>query len=159
MKNIYPQLSDKAQQLIDRMKSLGYIIKVVSGYRSFGEQTKLYAIGRFGDKRKIVTHAMAGRSYHNYGLALDFCFVQGGVVSWSESNPWELLGREGKKLGLDWGGDFKKFTDRPHFELTYGTPLKSLELLMKNGGLEAVWRQIDKQGTLHANNILRSNKL
>lgn len=153
MKNIYPRLEEKINILIKKMSSLGFKVKVVSGYRSIAEQNKLYKIGRYGDKRKIVTNAMGGASYHNYGLAVDLCFVKNENLSWDESNPWSLLGEEGKKLGLEWGGDFKSFKDRPHFQISNDIKLSVLKQKIKTNSLQDVWDFVSKQGGLHDTSI------
>lgn len=153
MINIYPKLEEKINLLIQKMSSLGFKVKVVSGYRSIEEQDKLYKIGRYGDKRKIVTNAMGGSSYHNYGLAVDLCFVKNEDLSWDESNNWELLGKEGKSLGLEWGGDFKSFKDRPHFQISNGIKLSVLKQKIKTNSLQDVWNFVSKQGGLHDKSI------
>ena len=63
-------------------------------------------------------------SYHNWGLAFDFCRYEDvdndGQVSDDaynvKGNFFFKVGQVGKSLGLDWGGDFKSIYDGPHFE-------------------------------------------
>jgi peptidoglycan L-alanyl-D-glutamate endopeptidase CwlK len=74
-------------------------------------------------------------------------------LSWDESNPWALLGEEGKKLGLEWGGDFKSFTDRPHFQISNGIKLSVLKQKIKTNSLQDVWNFVSKQGGLHDTGI------
>lgn len=91
-------------------------VKITEGFRSFERQTELY------NQRPKVTNAKAGQSLHNYGVAFDVCFTKTGY-----KGNWDKIGAIGKKLGLEWGGDFKSIKDRPHFQLTLGYPLKSFQ--------------------------------
>jgi peptidoglycan LD-endopeptidase CwlK len=133
---LHPEFRSLLRKLILRMFELGYEVDLHQGYRSFDEQHKLYL------KRPRVTHADAGESLHNYGLAGDMVFKVNGKWSWDEKHPWKLLGAEGKKLGLEWGGDFKKINDRPHFQYTKGFSLAKIKQLYKAGKLTKVWGAI-----------------
>lgn len=138
----HPELDKRIEALIVRMKELGYNIVKTSGYRSFKEQDALYAQGRT-KPGKIVTYAVAGSSYHNYGLAQDVAFLVNGKVSWDEKMPWNLLGKEGKLFGLEWGGDWKgKKRDRPHFQYTKGFTTGQLLQIYKKYNLKKVWEVV-----------------
>lgn len=140
---LHPILREKLKALILVMRGHGYDVDVFQGYRDLKEQHKLFLIGRFGDKRKRVTNADAGQSLHNYGLAGDMVFQVKGNWTWSEKMPWALLGKEGKKLGLEWGGDWKgDLNDRPHFQYTKGLSLAKIKSLYKQGGLFKLWESI-----------------
>lgn len=52
-------------------------VRIVQGFRSFPEQQALYNQGRTTPGPR-VTAAKAGQSYHNYGLAVDFCLLIDG---------------------------------------------------------------------------------
>jgi peptidoglycan L-alanyl-D-glutamate endopeptidase CwlK len=54
-------------------------------------------------------------------------FGEEGKPSWAESHPWVMLGNLGKRHGFAWGGDWKGFPDRPHFEMTLGYSLKDFQ--------------------------------
>lgn len=111
---LYPTLREKYITLEARMKDLGKPIILMQGFRSAKDQNDTYASGRTAPGA-IVTNAQGLESYHQYGLALDVCFRNHGY------NPpagwWDILGTEGQKLKLEWGGSWKEFPDRPHFEL------------------------------------------
>lgn len=99
-------------------------IRITQGLRTFEEQELLYAKGRLTKEPK-VTNAKAGQSIHNYGLAVDICLiVDGKTASWDTKKDWD-----GDKIadwyecvkifaknGWDWGGNWLKFKDLPHFE-------------------------------------------
>lgn len=89
----------------------GYEIRMVSGFRSFDEQNALYEKGRtkIGN---IVTNAKGGQSMHNYGVAIDYCFVGDepyppeNSIKWKQVNHLaELLGfySYGNELNWDYG--------------------------------------------------------
>ena len=106
------------------MEALGHPVRIVEGYRSFKRQNELYAKGRTLPG-VVVTNAKAGESFHNYGCAVDFVFVKEGYNA--SDVMWETLGQVGKTHGFEWGGDWKKFPDRPHFELTLGYSLQDFK--------------------------------
>jgi peptidoglycan L-alanyl-D-glutamate endopeptidase CwlK len=84
----------------------GYTLRISSGFRSLAEQEQLYAQGRTINGH-IVTEAMASKSIHNYGFAIDV------VDRWREYNiDWAKLGKIGSYCGLEQGPD----GDYPHFE-------------------------------------------
>jgi peptidoglycan LD-endopeptidase CwlK len=96
-------------------------------YRSNEEQTKLYNQGRT-TKGKIVTHAKAGESPHNFkpSFAFDIGFSKGKVMDWNSTLFTLFAGilKERYIETVTWGGDFKEFKDRPHFELKGWRALK-----------------------------------
>lgn len=93
------------------------------GYRSIEQQNELYAKGRTVPGT-IVTKARGGYSWHNFGLAADYAFVINGKVTWE--GPWATFGKIAKTCGLEWGGDFKTITDKPHVQLTRGKTLAQM---------------------------------
>lgn len=95
----------------------GIPLVVTEGYRTFARQQELYEQGR-SKAGLIVTNAKAGYSFHNYGIAFDVAFKKGKAISWDGN--WDLIGKIGKSLGLEWGGDWASFKDKPHFQLTKG---------------------------------------
>ena len=113
-----PELQPIARQFLANARAAGHRIILTQGRRTIAEQNALFAKGRTVDGPK-VTNAKGGDSPHNYGLAIDFCFLDAkGKASWADSQPWAAVGAIGKALGLTWGGDWKKFVDRPHLELS-----------------------------------------
>ena len=108
--------------------------------RTFAEQSALYAQGRTkfydanGHKVGIVTNAKAGQSLHNYGLALDIVLVKGSTISWNDTIDYDKDGKADwmevveilKTNGWTWGGDWKSFKDKPHFEKPFGNTWRTL---------------------------------
>ena len=113
-----PRLQSIAREFLKQARAAGHKIILTQGRRTIAEQDALYAKGRTAPGAK-VTNAKGGTSPHNFGLAVDFAFVDAkGKASWPENGPWAEVAKIGKALGLSWGGDFVSFKDRPHLELT-----------------------------------------
>lgn len=117
LEDLIPAARALAQQLIAACEQRGTPVFVTSTLRTFHEQDLLYAQGRTAPG-PIVTNAQAGESRHNYGLAFDVAFRAPPAGSpFGDENPWEEIGSLGKALGLEWGGDWTRLRDRPHFQL------------------------------------------
>ena len=138
---VHPEL---AERIIEVLKRISLPMRVTDGMRTFEEQAALYAKGRT-KPGKIVTKAKPGSSYHNYGLAVDCCFL--GKDPYLEDHKdskalWQEYGNLGKRFGLGWGGDWG--WDKPHLELTAGYAVKELKAIYNEDGIRAVWQAIDK---------------
>jgi hypothetical protein len=82
LSGLWPPFSEAVQYLLAWAEYYGLEGEIVSGFRSFQEQTALYAQGRTQGEISArvakhgaggaVTDAPAGASAHNYGLAVDF---------------------------------------------------------------------------------------
>ena len=119
-----PKFRKKVRKLLSAAKKQGIELRVISAHRDCEEQDKLYAKGRT-TKGKIVTNASCGKSSHNYKLAVDVVEFINGEPLWD--NPrWEVIGRLGEKAGMEWGGRWKSFKDRPHFQDLGGKTIKTL---------------------------------
>jgi len=111
---IHPELEVRAYWLIEIMRYLGKPIRITEAFRSSERQQELYAVGRT-QPGAIVTGARPGTSAHELGRAFDITFLGPGYSA--PGQWWELAGEVGEWLGLRWGGRFKSFRDRPHFEI------------------------------------------
>lgn len=127
---LLPEVRKKAQQLIDKCKLSGVDIIITSTYRDYESQNKLFAKGRT-EKGKIVTKARGGYSYHNFRVAFDVVPIEHGKAIWDDMELWNIVGRIGQTLGLEWGGTWK-FKDRPHFQYTKGKTLQQFREENKN---------------------------
>ncbi|MFI3244722.1 MAG: M15 family metallopeptidase [Akkermansia sp.] len=89
----------------------GLSIRLICGTRTYAEQDALYR------KRPRVTKAKGGYSWHNFGLAWDFCVFEDKQPIW-EHNLYNTAGALARDIdGLEWGGDWKSFVDKPHIQL------------------------------------------
>jgi len=119
---IHPYLLHKVDFIIREANQKGINLRVVSGFRSLEKQQILYDQGRI-TKGSIVTYAPPGLSYHNHGWAVDVCEYKNGKLYW-ESKQWKEIGKIGKENGLVWGGDWTRFVDKPHLQLSWYDILK-----------------------------------
>ena len=135
LKRLHPAVSAGAKDLIRVAHSCYNIdIKITQGYRSIQQQNALYEQGR-SEAGEVVTNARGGESMHNYGLAIDFVQLVNGKISYdleydgnqSGKSDWREVADIGKALGFEWGGDWKRFVDYPHFEMTFGYSLADLK--------------------------------
>lgn len=120
---LHPKVRSYARSLVSRAAQHGIEIKVISGLRTYAEQDALFAKGG-------VTKARGGYSNHNFGIAFDVGVFSGGKYL-GESPAYKAVGALGRDLGLEWGGDWKSFTDEPHFQLrpTWAKSLKESDML------------------------------
>jgi peptidoglycan L-alanyl-D-glutamate endopeptidase CwlK len=107
--------------------------------RTFAEQDALFAQGRT-KPGSIVTNARSGRSWHNYGMAIDIVLLidknRDGVfesVSYDTKADFDSDGKRDwievvnifKEYGWEWGGDWR-FVDAPHFQKTMGQTIRGM---------------------------------
>lgn len=115
---LHPEFSPRLAAFLAEARSLGLPLRATEGRRDRERQTQLYAQGR-STPGSIVTTVGPDDSAHVFGLAADVGFeTDGGGVDWNENRPWEQVGELAKKHGLEWGGSWKGFVDRPHVQLS-----------------------------------------
>ncbi len=103
----------------------GLPVKIISGHRSYAEQDALYAQGRTKPGPK-VTNVRGGYSNHNFGIAWDFG-VFGPKGEYITDGPeYTKAGKIAEAQGLEWGGSWKSFVDRPHIQLKTGLALAQM---------------------------------
>ena len=136
---LHPKIREQVRGLVDYVNrevlTSNVKMLVTQGLRTFEEQEKLF------NQRPKVTNARGGQSIHNYGLAFDFCLVQGGRTIWDVAKDfdndkipdWMEVVKIFKDAGYKWGGDFKSIVDKPHFEKTFGHSWQQLLELKKAG--------------------------
>lgn len=136
---LQPKAQAKALAWLAACRRRGWTAVIICGTRTFKEQADLYAIGRHKDLRsRPVTNAMAGSSYHNYGLAWDFCCFDGvdskggiGNALWDDKHLVPC-GKLAVEMGLEWAGEWKSFKETPHIQMPNIT-LASLRKEMPKG--------------------------
>lgn len=157
-----PETRKRVLRFLASAEASGIDLLVTCTLRTFQEQAGLYAIGRTkpgnpcscGQKRNPlgtcpkhplglrVTNADAGRSWHNWGRAIDVVPLRFGKPVWGTSGDgidddpsddltddlelWQRVGMLGKSCGLEWAGDWKSFPEFPHFQYTGGLSLSAL---------------------------------
>ena len=153
---LHPRLIDAVEELLNEALARKLRAQVYSGLRTFQEQSRLYALGRTiknpdGASEKkplgnIVTKADAGQSWHNYGCSVDISFVNDkGTLFWPKDDDprWLELGQCGEVFGLEWGGRWHMFPDRPHFQKRGKfRNVQEAKAVYDKGGMDAVWGQL-----------------
>jgi peptidoglycan LD-endopeptidase CwlK len=123
LEGLNPVAKQTFSELLLRLNAEGEDICITDGYRSAEEQDALYAQGRT-KPGKIVTNARGGYSLHNFGCAIDFVPVsKTGAFLWSGKEAerrFKEVGEVAKSMGIEWGGDWKTFPDKPHVQFTQG---------------------------------------
>ena len=123
-KLLKPKVEKMLGVFLNKCSKAGIQLIVTQGYRSIKEQNDLYAIGRT-KPGKIVTNAKGGQSMHNFGVAFDVCFLVNKQASYNGN--WQSIAKIAKSIGLEWGGDWKGFVDKPHFQYTAGYSLADFQ--------------------------------
>nr|WP_294935166.1 M15 family metallopeptidase [uncultured Flavobacterium sp.] len=127
IKKLHPSIRDEVVTIInacDASLTGKAKIRITQGLRTVEEQNLLYAQGRTLPGKKI-TNAKGGQSVHNYGFAVDICLIiNGKTASWDTVKDWDNdmvadwyeCVKIFARYGWDWGGNWKKFKDLPHFD-------------------------------------------
>lgn len=137
---VHPTLAAGIRSMIASLAAQGLTVEVVQGLRTFAEQDALFAQGRT-KPGQVVTNAKGGQSNHNYGLAVDLCPFVNGKPQWNDNAGFLRIGAEAAKVGLQWGGNWKKFIDKPHVQFGSLT-IAQCSALFKKGGLSNVWSNV-----------------
>ena len=118
---------------INKRLPVGVRLRLTSIYRTPAEQDILF------NQKPKVTNAKGWQSIHNYGLAFDICILldKNGDGKFEKAvwagQHFDAVVRYFKSKGWEWGGDWKKFPDAPHFQMTFGHTAKSLKTLIDTG--------------------------
>lgn len=139
----------------------GIPIYIYCGIRTPNEQSQEYAKGRTTQSNVLckcekingkckkhplglpTTSAKAFESWHQYGLALDFCLVdRGGRVSWAvnadfnqdKQKDYAQVIKLAKERGLESGATFPK-VDMPHIQDRYNLTIKEAKKRLLSGDL------------------------
>lgn len=155
IKLLHPKLRDEVFDLYADINSrlIGKAkCRFTHTLRTFAEQDALYQQGRT-KAGKVVTNSRGGRSYHNYGLAIDIVLLldrdgdgRYTEASWDTKSDfdsdgvadWMEVVKVFKEYGWEWGGDWK-FYDAPHFQKTYSKSINELYKLY-------IAKKVDKNG-------------
>jgi peptidoglycan LD-endopeptidase CwlK len=130
---LIPAAQVKAREFMNAVKGLPLTYRIISGTRTYAEQNVLFA------KRPKVTNARGGQSNHNFGIAWDVGIFENGKYyegnSKKEDKAYVALGAlaKSKVSGLEWGGDWKSFVDKPHYQLASGKSTSQVRKLFEKG--------------------------
>jgi len=134
---LFRQFVREARELVSRQ---GLTLKILSGNRTWQEQDALYAQGRTKPGPK-VTNARAGYSNHNFGVAIDGgmfrgrTYLDGGTPAEQREarRAYADIATIAKRLGLEWGGDWRSIKDPPHFQYPTGYSMAKMRELAAAG--------------------------
>lgn len=123
LEDLEPGTRARAQAFLAECERQGLRVLVTSTFRNAARQNALYVQGRTAPGQR-VTNARAGFSWHNFRRAFDVVpLTDKGKADWQNTAAFRKLGAIGKSVGLEWGGDWAKFPDMPHFQFTQGLNL------------------------------------
>lgn len=127
----------KAMNESETLKKLGVEkVIIVETKRDLAVQMAYYSRSRMKDPKFVKAMYKAAGLYeptisecntantqtlnsnHIKGIAIDFAPYKNGKIWWNAPDSvWNEMGTIGKKYGFSWGGDWKDFKDKPHFEV------------------------------------------
>lgn len=96
-------------------KSAGFPVLVTNTVRDAEYQEYLYAQGRTRPGSIVTNGKRPTFHWDKAGLAFDICKNVKGQ-EYSDPAFWRGVSAIGKKVGFTWGGDWKSFVDKPHFQ-------------------------------------------
>lgn len=126
IEDLHPHVQGLCRRFLAECEKSDIDVLITSTYRDHESQNALYAQGRTKPGNK-VTNARGGQSWHNWRVAFDIVPMQHGKPVWGTAGTdlklWQSVGAIGRACGLEWGGDWKRFKDLPHFQFTGGLTL------------------------------------
>ena len=125
LSDLHPKVMMMATKFIAACKDQGIDVSITSTYRDIESQNALYAQGRTTAGKRI-TNAKGGYSWHNFKCAFDFAPLKFGKIDWNDTKLFDRCGAIAKTVGLEWGGDWSSFPDKPHLQYTGGLTLEQL---------------------------------
>jgi peptidoglycan L-alanyl-D-glutamate endopeptidase CwlK len=138
---LLPATQRKARAFLNAAKTdTAFTYRILSGTRTYAEQDALFAIGRTVDlNRRPVTKARGGQSNHNFGIAWDVGIFKDGHYltgdTASEDKVYVALGKHIMQAmtGLEWGGNWPSFPDKPHYQLAIGKTVSQTRVAFEAG--------------------------
>jgi peptidoglycan L-alanyl-D-glutamate endopeptidase CwlK len=111
LNGVHPNLVKVVKRAIEISE---YDFMVVEGLRTIETQKKYVAEG----KSKTMN------SYHLTGHAVDLAPLENGTIDWNnKKGQFDAVAKAMKQaakdlnISVEWGGDWKSFVDKPHFQI------------------------------------------
>lgn len=123
LSDLLPVVQSHAIVAIARAEMLtGLKIIVTATFRDDEMQAFYYSQGRTRPGR-IITNDPGPKSSHSLRVALDIApaiknHQTGQTKLFYETSKWEEIAKYFKEQYFVWGGDWKSFKDKPHFQWT-----------------------------------------
>jgi peptidoglycan LD-endopeptidase CwlK len=140
IQTLLPQAQREARQFLVKAQQnfTLFAIRLLPGTRTYAEQTALFNKGRNGNAGPIVTHARAGESNHNFGIAWDVGIFDGGRyltgANATEEQAYKDLASVAMSAALEWGGSWTTFKDLPHYQMKTALTLAQVQQRFEAGG-------------------------
>lgn len=110
VEDLQPYLQHLYKQLVEECKKVGIELCLIETRRSQERQNEIF---KAGTGPKLI-------GPHGAGLAFDIAPLKDGKIPWKDGKElFNKVGEIGKRLGLEWGGDWKG-VDCPHFQFVGG---------------------------------------
>ena len=103
-----PDVAANCRIFVERCKAAGYPVLVTQTVRDAEYQAQLC-------KNGYAKTAVPSFHWDKVGLAFDVCKNVKGH-EYDDANFWRGISKIGKEMGFTWGGDWKSFPDKPHFQ-------------------------------------------
>lgn len=97
---------------IKKCADAGYPVLVTNTVRDAEYQAQLY-------KNGYAKTALPSFHWDKVGCAFDICKNVKGQ-EYNDATFWRGVSKIGKEMGFTWGGDWKSFPDKPHFQWDNG---------------------------------------
>ena len=134
--DLHPIVANKAKQFKLECAKEGIDVLITSTERDNESQNALYAIGRTVKGADVtllrpmgrkVTNAKGGDSFHNWKVAFDFVPLVHGKAIWNDEKLFARCGAIAEKVGLEWAGRWKSFSEQAHCQFTNGLTLNDFK--------------------------------
>lgn len=122
---LHPRAQEAARKFLKRLHDAGINARILSGTRTYAEQNYLYSLGRTRPGNK-VTNAKGGQSNHNFGIAWDIGIFNDQGAYFPESPLYDKAAEVGLVPELEWGGHWRRFVDKPHYQLKTGLSVSQI---------------------------------
>lgn len=136
IRSLHPKAQVLARKSLNVIRNSGINARIISGTRTYAEQNKLFAKGRFGNPPPIVTNARGGQSNHNFGIAWDLGIFSATGAYLGNSPQYAAAGQKAMNAGianLEWGGNWTSFVDRPHYQHSTGLAIGQVRTKFEAG--------------------------
>lgn len=139
---LHPKLCERLVQLDQIITGQGVDFRINVGLRDWAKQQKLYNVGR-SVPGTIVTNALPGYSWHQYGFAIDGCPIVNNAADWDPTSPnWAKVYAAAPQCGLFSGWNFKgALQDDDHLQMADipESPSDDDMHLLSSQGIAACW--------------------
>ena len=115
-KDLKPYMKEAIVKMDKKAKELGYTLVIIDGFRSHATQAA-------AKKRKPKLCAPAGKSAHEYGVAVDVALFKNGKQVGDIKRQVPEFGRYAQSLGLEWGANWRTKYEPWHFNFNNWTNL------------------------------------